>query len=62
MLVFILNIYKTLIRTTKLKLYSISIRPVVTYSVESWAQGKDDEDALTLFERKISRLIFEDGK
>ena len=39
-------------------LYKVFIRPVVTYASETWVLTKEDENALSRFERKILRSIF----
>ena len=45
-------------RKTKMLLYKVLIRPVVTYASETWVLTKEDENALSRFERKILRSIF----
>jgi len=43
---------------TKILLYKILIRPVVSYGVEAWTVTKKDEQALLVFERKIFRRVY----
>jgi hypothetical protein len=45
-------------RSSKLKLYKCSIRPVVTNGCEVWTLTKRDEQHLRIFERRILRKIF----
>jgi len=49
---------KFLKRNTKMKIYKKIIRPVVTYSSETWALTARDENNLLIFERQILRKIF----
>jgi hypothetical protein len=49
---------KFLKRNTKLKIYKTIIRPVVTYSSETWTLTAKDENNLCIFERQILRKIF----
>jgi hypothetical protein len=49
---------KFLKRNTKMKIYKIMIRPVVTYSSETWTLTAKDENNLRIFERQILRKIF----
>jgi len=44
---------KFLKRNTKMKIYKTIIRPVVTYSSETWSVTAKDENNLRIFERKI---------
>jgi len=44
-------------RNTKMKIYK-TIRPVVTYSSETWTLTAKDENNLHIFERQILRKIF----
>ena len=48
---------KFLKRNTKMKIYK-TIRPVVTYSSETWTLTAKDENNLRIFERQILRKIF----
>jgi len=41
-----------------LKIYKTIIRPVVTYSSETWTLTAKDEKKLCIFERQILRKIF----
>jgi hypothetical protein len=41
-----------------MKIYKTMIRPVVTYSSETWTLTAKDENKLRIFERKILRKIF----
>ena len=47
-----------LTKLTKLKLYKTLIRPVVTYSAQTWILNKEDEESLRIFERKVIRRIY----
>lgn len=49
---------RLLSRSSKLKLYHATIRPVVTYGCEAWTLTKANEEALRRFERKILRKIY----
>ena len=49
---------KFLKRNTKIKIYQTIIRPVVTYSSETWTLTTKDENKLRYFERQILRKIF----
>jgi hypothetical protein len=42
---------KFLKRNTKMKIYKTKIRPVVTYSSETWTLTAKDENNLRIFER-----------
>jgi hypothetical protein len=50
--------YKFLKRNTKMKIYKTVIRPVVTYSSETWTLTARDVNNLRIFERQILRKIF----
>jgi hypothetical protein len=43
---------------TKMKIYKTIIRPVITYSSETWTLTAKDENNLRIFERQILRKIF----
>ena len=45
-------------KNTKVKIYKMVIRPVITYSSESWTLTAKDENNLCIFERQILRKIF----
>jgi len=49
---------KFLKRNTKMKIYKTIIRPVVTYSLETWTLTAKHENILHIFERQILRKIF----
>ena len=49
---------KFLKRNIKMKIYKTIIRPVVTYSSETWTLTAKDENNLRIFERQILRKIF----
>jgi hypothetical protein len=49
---------KSLKKNTKMKIYKMLIRPVVTYSSETWTLTAKDENNLCIFERQILREIF----
>ncbi|PSN33079.1 hypothetical protein C0J52_21495 [Blattella germanica] len=42
----------------KLKIYHSIIRPIVTYSCETWVFKESDKQKLLIFERKILRRIY----
>jgi len=44
---------RILSRATKIILYKIPIRPVVSYGAEVWTLTKKEEQAVLIFERKI---------
>jgi len=45
-------------RATKIILYKILIRPVVSYGAEAWTLTKKEEQDLLIFEGKIFRRIY----
>ena len=45
-------------RSSKLQIYCMLVRPVVTYGSESWTLTMEKETALAVFERKILRKIY----
>ncbi|KAJ4441600.1 hypothetical protein ANN_11456 [Periplaneta americana] len=49
---------KILTRTDKIQIYKTLIRPIVTYSAETWTLIKSDQDYLRKFERKIMGRIY----
>ena len=49
---------KLISKNTKLKLYFSVIRPVVTYTCETWILQETITNRLMVFERKILRKIF----
>ena len=49
---------KFLKKNTKMKMYKTMIRPVVTYSSETWTLTVKDENNRYIFERQILRKIF----
>ena len=49
---------KFLKRNTEMKIHKTMIRPVVTYSSETWTLTAKDENSLRIFERQIIRKIF----
>jgi hypothetical protein len=49
---------KFLKRNTKMKIYKTIIRPVISYSSETWYLTAKDENNLCIFERQIPRKIF----
>jgi hypothetical protein len=49
---------KFLKRNTKMKIYKTVVRPVVTYSSETWTLTAKDENNLRIFIRQILRKIF----
>ena len=49
---------KYLKKNTKMKIHKTMIRPVVTYSSETWTLMAKDENNLHIFERQILRKIF----
>jgi hypothetical protein len=45
-------------RNTKMKIYKMMIRPIVTCSSETWTLAAEDENNLCIFERQILRKVF----
>jgi hypothetical protein len=45
-------------KNTKILMYKVLIRSVVTYASETWTDSKANEWRLGLFERKVLRCIF----
>jgi len=45
-------------RSSKLQIYSKSVRPVVTDGSQSWTLTMEEERALAVFERKMLRKIY----
>jgi len=45
-------------RSSKLKIYTTLIGPIVTYGCEAWTLTGRNEQQLRIFERKILRKIF----
>ena len=45
-------------KNNNMKIYKTTIRPVVTYSSETWTLTAKDENNLHIFERQILRKIF----
>jgi hypothetical protein len=45
-------------RNSKLQIYRMLVRPVVTYGSESWTLTREEERALAVFERKILWKIY----
>jgi len=45
-------------RHTKILMYKVLIRPVLTYASETWTLSETNERHLSLFERKVFRCIF----
>ena len=45
-------------KNTKILMYKVLIRPVVTCASETWTLSKTNERRLSLFERKVLRCIF----
>ena len=48
---------KLLKKNTKMKIYKTMIRPVITYSSETWTLTAKDENNLRIFERQILSKI-----
>ena len=49
---------KFLTKNTKIKIYETMVRPVDTYSSETWTLTAKDENNLRIFERQILGKIF----
>jgi hypothetical protein len=45
-------------RKTKILLYKTFVRPILTYTTETWTTTKNDEKRLIIFKRKILHIIF----
>jgi hypothetical protein len=45
-------------KSTKLKIYRTIIRPLVMYGCEGWTMPEHMEEALRVWERKISRKVY----
>ena len=45
-------------KNTKMLMYKVLIRPVLTYASETWTLSKTNEQRLSLFERKVFRCSF----
>ena len=45
-------------KNSKILMYKVLIRPVLTYASETWTLFKTSERRLSLFERKVFRCIF----
>lgn len=50
---------KLLSRKSKILLYTIYLRPIITYACETWFLTKGENNRLAIFERKVSRNIFD---
>jgi hypothetical protein len=48
---------KLLSRNTKLKIYKILMRPILSYGSEAWTMASEEMNVLRIFERKIVRRI-----
>jgi hypothetical protein len=46
------------IKNTKILMYKVLIRPVLTYASQTWTVSETNERRLSLFERKVLRCIF----
>ena len=44
-------------KNTKILMYKVLIRPVLTYASETWTLSKTNERRLSLFEREVLRCI-----
>jgi hypothetical protein len=49
---------KLLTKDSKLKMYKMLVRPVVTYACESWVLKENTKIKLRVFERKVLRKIY----
>jgi hypothetical protein len=49
---------RQLVNSSKLQIYRMLVRPVVTYGSESWTLTMQEERALAVFEKKILRKIY----
>jgi len=49
---------RALNRSSKLKIYTALIRPVVTYGCEAWTLTSRNEQKLRIYQQKILRKIF----
>ena len=53
---------RQLVNSSKLQIYRMLVRPVVTYGSESWTLTMEEERALAVFERKILQKIYGPAK
>ena len=49
-------------KNTKILMYKVLIRPVLTYASETWTSSKTNERWLSLFERKCFDVFLEQNK
>ena len=49
---------KLLTKKSKLRMYQVLVRPVVTYACETWMLNKNTKLKLQVFERKVLRGIY----
>ena len=45
-------------KNTKILMYKVLTRPLLTYASETWTLSKINERRLSMFERKVLRCIF----
>ncbi|CAG9837638.1 unnamed protein product [Diabrotica balteata] len=50
--------FKSLTRTSKIRIYKTVIGPVLMYGCETWTLTKETERKLRCFKRKILRRVF----
>jgi hypothetical protein len=49
---------KLLTKKSKLRMYQTLVRPVVTYACETWVLKENKKTKLSVFERKVLRIIY----